>query len=248
MELGLAGRRAAVAAATNGLGFAVAAALTAEGAHVAICGSDEQRVTRAAERLGTSVIPLVSNLADPDDAEQFVVEARSALGGLDILVANGPGPAPGTFASTPADAYTKALDLSLLSVVRMCLAAVPEMQRQHWGRVVAITSITVRQPIPNLILSNTARAGVTGFLKTLAREVAPDNVTVNSVQPGLHDTDRVLQVYGESLEAEVATIPSRSLGQAADFGQVVAFLCSEQARYVTGVAIPVDGGVNQGLL
>jgi 3-oxoacyl-[acyl-carrier protein] reductase len=113
--------------------------------------------------------------------------------------------------------------------------------------VVAITSISVRQPIPNLILSTTARAGATGFLKTLAREVAADGVTVNSVQPGLHATERVAAVYGDAIDAEIAAIPARALGRPEDFGSVVAFLCSEQARYLTGVALPVDGGVDQGL-
>ena len=129
----------------------------------------------------------------------------------------------------------------------MCLAAVPAMRERRWGRVVAITSIAVRQPIPNLILSNTARAGATGFLKTLAREVAADGVTVNSVQPGLHETERVGAVFGDGLAAEIEAIPARTLGQPADFGAVVAFLCSEQARYITGVGLPIDGGVNQAL-
>ena len=248
MDLGLSGRRAAVAAATGGLGYATAAALLAEGAQVTICGSDEGRARAAADRLGPGAAWLVADLAAPDAAESFVHAARDTMGGLDILVTNAPGPPPGTFASARAEDYPPALDLNLLSVVRMCLAAVPAMQAQRWGRVVAITSIAVRQPIPTLILSNTARAGATGFLKTLAREVAGDGVTVNSVQPGLHDTDRVAAVYGERLPDAVADIPARELGRAADFGAAVAFLCSEQARYITGVGLPVDGGVYQALL
>lgn len=248
MDLGLTGRRAAVAAATSGLGYATAAALLAEGARVAICGSNQGRARAAAERLGSGASWLVADLADPEGSERFVVEAQAAMGGLDILVTNAPGPPPGTFAQARAEDYPRALDLNLLSVVRMCQAAVPAMQQQRWGRVVAITSIAVRQPIATLILSNTARAGATGFLKTLAREVAGDGVTVNSVQPGLHDTERVGAVYGGRLAETVAGIPAGELGRPEDFGAAVAFLCSEQARYITGVGLPVDGGVSQALL
>lgn len=134
-----------------------------------------------------------------------------------------------------------------MSVVSMCKAAVPAMQERGWGRVVAITSISVRQPLPHLILSNTARAGATAFLKTLATEVAPDGVTVNSVQPGLHSTERLVQLYGGDMEAAAKTVPARKLGDAADFGAVVAFLCSEAAGFITGAAIPVDGGAAGGL-
>lgn len=167
--------------------------------------------------------------------------ANEALGGLDIVVANAGGPPGGTFESTPVDAYEPALDLSLLSVVGMAKASIPTMQAAGWGRFVAITSISVRQPIANLILSNTARAGVTGFLKTVAREVAADGVTVNSVQPGLHATDRVRSLYGDD-------VPAGAIGDPADFGAVVAFLCSDQAKFVTGAHVQVDGGSYGGLL
>ena len=140
-----------------------------------------------------------------------------------------------------------ALSLNLLSVVSMCQAAVPEMREQGWGRVVAITSISVRQPLPMLILSNTARAGATGFLKTLATEVAPDGVTVNSLQPGIHRTRRVEEIYGGSIEAAAQGVPVGELGSADDFGQVAAFLCSDAARFITGASIPVDGGAYAGL-
>ncbi|MDP5182682.1 SDR family oxidoreductase [Blastococcus sp. BMG 814] len=247
MDLGLDGRRAAVAAATGGLGYATAAALVTEGVRVTICGSDPARAEAAAGRLGAGTAWVVADLADPGEGERFVRLAQEAMGGVDILVPNAPGPPAGTFTQVGADQYAPALELSLLSTVRMCLAAVPGMREQGWGRVVAITSIAVRQPVPNLILSNTARAGLTGFLKTLAREVAPDGVTVNSVQPGLHDTERLRQVWGDGITAEVARIPARSLGRPEDFGAAVAFLCSESARYITGAAVPLDGGMNQGL-
>jgi 3-oxoacyl-[acyl-carrier protein] reductase len=139
------------------------------------------------------------------------------------------------------------LELNLLSTVAMCHAAVPAMVDQGWGRVVAITSMTVRQPAPNLMLSNTARAGVTGFLKTLASEVARHGVTVNSVQPGSHDTERLRQLMGDDLTVAAADSPTGTVGRPEDFGRAVAYLSSEPARFITGVALPVDGGRYQGL-
>jgi 3-oxoacyl-[acyl-carrier protein] reductase len=175
-------------------------------------------------------------------AEAFVRAAEEALGGVDILVPNAGGPPAGGFTSTDLSAYAPALELSLLSTVAMCVAAAPAMRAQRWGRVVAITSVSVRQPIPGLILSNTARAGLTGFLKTMALEVAADGVTVNSVQPGSHATDRLRSIHGGDLTAAAAAVPAGVLGRPDDFGSVVAFLCSDQARFITGAALPVDGG------
>jgi 3-oxoacyl-[acyl-carrier protein] reductase len=247
METGLAGRRAAVAAASQGLGFASAQALAAEGARVAICGRSKERIEAAAARIGDGAIPLVADVSTPDGARRFVLDARDALDGLDVLVANAGGPPPGTFETTPFEAYPPALALNLLSVVAMCHEAVPGMRAQQFGRVVAITSISVRQPIPNLILSNTARAGATGFLKTLAREVAGDGVTVNSLQPGPHATDALLRVYPDR-ETATAGIPAGELGRPEDFGAAVTFLCSDSARFITGAAIPIDGGAYAALL
>jgi 3-oxoacyl-[acyl-carrier protein] reductase len=248
MDLGISGRRAAVAAGSAGLGFGAAAALAAEGVQVVICGRDDARARDAAERIGHGCVPLTADVGTVDGATAFVDAARDALGGIDILVPNAGGPPPGNFASTPVDAYPAALDLNLMSVVAMCKAAVPEMQERGWGRVVAITSFSVRQPVPNLILSNTARAGATGFLKTLAREVAKDGVTVNSLQPGVHATGRMTQLYGGEMDALAKGIPAGFVGDPSDFGQVLAFLCSEHARFVTGVQLPVDGGAIAGLL
>lgn len=239
MDLGISGRRAAVAAASGGLGFASAAALAAEGARVTICGSDERRARAAAGRIGAAYV--VADLTRPDEATRFVAEAAERMGGVDILVTNGPGPAAGTALDTPADAYPAALERSLLSVVHMCLAAVPGMRAAGWGRIVAITSLGVRQPYPNLVLSNTARAGVTGFLKTLAGESAADGVTVNSVLPGFHDTARLRGMYGD-------TPPDVPVGDPDDFGAIVTFLCSRQAGFLTGTAVPVDGGAYRALL
>jgi 3-oxoacyl-[acyl-carrier protein] reductase len=253
VDLRLRGRTAAVAAASGGLGLASARALAADGVRVALCGRDGSRVADAVAGLAPvdgGHAGLVADVSTPAGATGFVEAAAEVLGGSpDILVTNAGGPPPGTFASTPLDAYVPALELNLLSVVAMCHAAVPAMQERRWGRVVAITSVAVRQPIPTLILSNTARAGATGFLKTLAREVAPDGVTVNSVLPGLHATDRLLGLYGEAGAANAAAdVPAKVLGDPADFGAVVAFLCSEHARFVTGAALQVDGGAYAGLL
>lgn len=247
MDLGLTGRRAAVAAGSAGLGFGSALALANDGAEVVICGRDEARLKDAVARIGHSCRYVVCDVSDAEGGREFVELATGVLGGVDILVCNAGGPPPGTFASTPIEAYAKALNLSLLSVVGMCKAAVPSMQERGWGRVVAITSYGVRQPIPTLILSNTARTGTTGFLKTVAREVAKDGVTVNSVQPGVHLTDRITQVYGANPDAAAMGIPAGVLGDPIDFGHAVAFLCSEHARFITGVHLPVDGGQYAGL-
>ena len=248
MDLGINGRTAAVAAATAGLGFASAKALVDAGVRVVICGRTADRVSAAVAALGGNAIGVECDVSTAGGAAMFVEMARDRLGHIDVLVANGGGPKPGNFASLTVDDYLPALQQSLLSVVAMCEAAVPAMRDRKWGRVVAITSLSVRQPIANLILSNTARAGVTGFLKTLAREVAGDGVTVNSVQPGIHATDRITQLYGSTPNAQQLGIPSGVVGDPADFGRVVAFLCSESARFITGAHVPVDGGSYAGLL
>jgi 3-oxoacyl-[acyl-carrier protein] reductase len=250
MDLGIKGRRAAVAGASGGLGLACATALAAEGVPVALCSRDAERIEQAAAGIragGGDAVGLVADVSTPEGATGFVAEATGALGGLDILVTNAGGPPPGDFASTDVDAYLPAIQLNLLSAVAMCKAAVPPMVERRWGRVVAITSMTVRQPSPTLILSNTARTGLTGFLKTLATEVASSGVTVNSAQPGLHATDRLRQLYGGDIERAAASVPTGVVGDPADFGAAVAFLCSEQARFVTGIALAVDGGAFHGL-
>ena len=247
MDLGLGQRRAAVAAATAGLGLATAKALLGEGATVAICGRDPERLAAAAATLGHGVVAIEADVSTAEGASAFVVEARKRLGGLDILVANAGGPPGGTATTTSLEAYRSAIELNLLSSIAMCLAAVPGMREQRWGRILAITSLGVRQPIPFLAASVTARAGLTGFLKTLATEVAADGVTVNSIQPGSHLTDRLLSMHGGQVEALSADIPTGIVGDPADFGAVAAFLCSEQAKFVTGTALGVDGGAARGL-
>jgi 3-oxoacyl-[acyl-carrier protein] reductase len=251
MDLGIGGRRAAVAAASAGLGLACARALATEGVRVVLCGRRSDRVEAAAAALragGGDARGLVADVSDAEGGAAFVKRAADALGGVDILVTNAGGPPVGTFASTDLAAYPPALEENLLSTVAMCKAAVPAMAERGWGRVVAITSMTVRQPAPTLILSNTARAGATAFLKTLATEVAPRGVTVNSVQPGLHATDRLAQLHGGDLSAAAAAVPARRVGDPDGLGAAVAFLCSEQAQFITGAALSIDGGAYPGLM
>ena len=248
MDLGLNGRAAAVAAGTAGLGLGTAKALAAEGVRVAVCGRDEERLAAALREIGHGAVGFVCDVSTADGGREFAERAISMLGAVDILVANGGGPPAGTFSSTPGSEYLPALEKNLLSVVAMCEVAVPPMRARGWGRVVAITSVSVRQPMPNIILSNTARAGVTAFLKTVAREVAADGVTVNSIQPGTHDTDRIRQLYGANIDAARAGQPSGTIGDAGDFGAIAAFMCSEQAKFMTGAHINVDGGSFAGLM
>ena len=247
MDLGIGGRTAAVAAASAGLGYAAAEALAAEGVRVVICSRDAGRVREAAARIGRGCVGVACDVSTPEGGARFAHEARAVLGHVDIAVLNGGGPRAGGFAATGPDDYRAALDASLMASVAMTHAVVPAMRERGWGRVVAITSVSARQPIPSLILSSTARAGLTAFLTTVAREVAVDGVTVNSVQPGSHATDRMRQLHGDDPAAGVAGIPAGRMGDPADFGRVVAFLCGEPARYVTGVHLQVDGGAYAGL-
>ncbi|MBS1265423.1 MAG: 3-oxoacyl-[acyl-carrier-protein] reductase FabG [Acidimicrobiaceae bacterium] len=246
MDLGIAGRTALVTGASGGLGLASAQALASAGVRVALVARSIDRLNAAAATVDGDPVTITADLSQPGDIDDMLTTSREALGDIDILVANAGGPPPGNFASTDLGAYPAALQLNLLSTVAMCKALIPSMQERGWGRVVAITSISVRQPIDQLILSNTARAGLTAFLKTTATEVAPDGVTVNTVQPGLHATDRLTQLY-DDLDVVASQLPTGVLGDPGDFGRVVAFVCSESARSITGASIPVDGGTAKGL-
>lgn len=248
MDLGISGRRALVTGASSGLGLSTARALAADGVQVVIAARSQEKLDRALATFpaGSKVHAVVADVADLDQVASVVARTNELIGGIDILIANAGGPPPGNFASTPVESYDAALRLNLVSTVAMCKAVVPAMQQQKWGRILAITSSSVREPIDRLILSNTARAGLTGFLKTLAREVAGDGITVNSLQPGLHATDRLSSLYGD-LDAIAKTVPAGKLGDPDDFGHVAAFVCSEHAKFVTGVAIPLDGGALHGL-
>lgn len=214
---------------------------------MAICGRDPDRLAAAAATLGPNVVAIVADVGNEQGATAFVAEAAERLGGLDILVANAGGPPSGSATGTSVEEYRSAIELNLLSTVAMALTAVPAMREQGWGRILAITSIAVRQPIPFLAASVTARAGVTGFLKSLATEVAPDGVTVNSIQPGSHLTDRLRNLHDGQIDALRAEIPIGEVGDPADFGAAAAFLCSEQAGFITGTSLLVDGGASRGL-
>lgn len=216
-----------------------------KGLRSAICGRDEDRIQAAAKSIGHGAIAIVADVSNADGATAFIDQAREALGGIDILVANGGGPPTGTFATTDLDAYRKAFEGNAIATIAMCQAAIPEMQERRWGRVVAITSVVVKMPAQYLILSNTARAGLTAFLKMTALAVAADGVTVNSAMPGSHATDRIKHLYGDT--PDVSNIPVRALGRPEDFGATVAFLCGDQARYITGSALALDGGAYPGL-
>ena len=246
MDLGIQGRKAAVAAASTGLGFGCAKALLEDGVQVAVCSRSQERIKEAAEQLGPGAVPIVADMSTEDGARSFVEQATEKLGQVDILVANAGGPPPGSPATTSIDGYREAIDLNLLSTIVMCQAALSGMRERGWGRIVAITSIGARQPIGNLAASSVARAGVSSFLKTLSAEVARDGVTVNSAQPGIHATDRIKSLGNTDVVAQ--RVPTGTLGTAEDFGRAVAFLCSEPAKFITGTSILLDGGAYQGLI
>ena len=248
MDLGIHGRTAAVAAGTAGLGLSTAKALAADGVSVVICGRDKNRLDAALASIGANAQGFVCDVSTDVGGREFAERAITILGSVDILIANGGGPPPGGFASTDESLYVEALQKNLLSIVAMCHVVIPPMRERKWGRVVAITSVSVRQPVASIILSNTARAGVTAFLKTVAREVAGDGVTVNTIQPGTHGTDRITQLYGANPDAVAMGIPAGFIGESDDFGKIAAFMCSEQAKFMTGTNINVDGGSYAGLL
>jgi 3-oxoacyl-[acyl-carrier protein] reductase len=250
MDLGIDGRTAAVAASSAGLGLGSAKALAEEGVRVAISGRDPERLAAAAAEIaetGTEPVVIEADVSNPDGGRGFVEAAIDRLGSVDILVTNAGGPPPGTFADTDIGGYEAAIDMNLLSMIEMCRVAIPPMRERRWGRVCAITSIGVKQPIGYLMASSVARAGLTSFLKITATEVAADGVTVNSCQPGTHWTARIAAMIPDEEQA-AAQVPARITGDPYDFGQAVAFLCSEQAKFITGTGLLIDGGATPGLL
>lgn len=248
MDLGLTGRTAAVAGGSAGLGFATAQALARDGVRVVLCGREVKRATDAAAQIGGSCVGIACDVSTVAGGESFIEQATKILGHVDILILNSGGPPAGNFASTNLESYEAAVQNGLMSMLAMAKVVVPAMQARKWGRVLAITSVAVRQPIANLILSNTVRAGLTGFLKTVAREVASDGVTVNTLQPGIHATDRITQLYGTTPDTSTMGIPAGFIGDPSDFGNVAAFLCSESAKFITGANLQVDGGAYSGLI
>jgi 3-oxoacyl-[acyl-carrier protein] reductase len=237
MDLGLEGKVALVTAASKGLGRASAQSLVEEGAQVAINSRDPERVRAAAEEMGPDVLALPDDVTDPDAPRRLVGATVERFGRLDILVANAGGPPKGRAIDVDDDALIAGINANLLTSIRLVREALPHMRAVGWGRICLITSSAVKQPIPNLATSNTARAGLWGWAKTAAQELVDEGITVNLACPGLHRTQRVLD-----------TGFSGPLGEPADFGRVVAFLCSEPARFISGVALQVDGAGTLGLL
>jgi 3-oxoacyl-[acyl-carrier protein] reductase len=244
MDLGLHEARALVTAASKGLGRACAAALAAEGAHVFIVSRDDALLSQVEREIG-AVGHLAADLSEPTGPATVVDAAVKALGGLDILVCNAGGPPPGTFESTPLEAWDVGYNLTLMSAVRLTRAAIPHLKESGRGRIVNITSMSVRQPIATIVLSNAFRSAVTAAAKTLSVEVGPYGVTVNNLAPGVILTDRARQLYTD-LEAAAREVPVGRLGTPEELGAACAFLCSAQAGYITGQTLGVDGGTLKG--
>lgn len=248
MELGLAGRTAIVCGASSGMGLAVAEALAAEGANVAMFARRRELLEREAERLGALAVQ--GDVTIPQHLERLAQATVGAFGGVDILVLNGGGPPPGAATALTAESVEEAVALLLTSHVTLVGHCLPHLRASGRGRILAIESSSVREPLANLALSNAVRPGVVGWLKTLARELGPDGVTVNTIAPGRIDTDRLRAVYGDDgpPAEDLEQVPLRRLGTAAEIAAVAAFLASDRAGYVTGAVVPVDGGLTRGML
>lgn len=263
MDLGLAGKAAVVAASSKGLGRAIATGLAREGALVTVNGRDAETLAATAAAIraetGGDVIEVVGDLTEPGTAERLIAETVARRGGLDAVVCNAGGPPAGRFADFPDDEpWRRALELNLMTTLRLSRAALPHLEARGGGSITNVVSISVKQPIGHLVLSNTARTAVIGMAKTLATEVAGRNVRVNSVCPGSTLTDRITSLAATRAEAsgrsvddllaeDAAAIPMGRLGTPEEFANVVVFLASPAAGYVTGVTIQVDGGAVKGL-
>jgi 3-oxoacyl-[acyl-carrier protein] reductase len=262
MDLGLKGKVALVAGASSGLGFATAMELAAEGACVAISSRTESALGDAADKIaaatGAKVLAVPADVTVDRDVDRMIDHTVGAFGRLDILIPNGGGPPAGFYNDFTPDDFRRAVDLTLVSTVSMCQRAVPQMRKHKWGRIVAITSIAAKEPVQNLILSNTARAGTLGFLKSLSQQVAQEGITVNALCPGYHLTERLRSLAALKAEKEgvpvqevqrmmASEVAMKRLGDPKEFAALAAFLCSERATYITGTAIQVDGGLCKAL-
>jgi 3-oxoacyl-[acyl-carrier protein] reductase len=262
MDLGLKGKRALVLAASRGLGFACARGLAQEGCDLVICSRDEARIQAAADQIrkdtGAKVEALTADVSNAAEAERLVASVVSAYGGLEILVHTAGGPPAGQFHTLNEAQWKQAFEQNMMSFVRIVTAAVPEMRKAGYGRVLTIASSSIRQPIPNLMLSNAFRAGVWGIAKTLSQELGPQGVLVNVIAPGRIDTERIAELdqanatrTGKPIEdvrkASVASIPAGRLGTPEEFANLVVFLASTKASYISGQGIFVDGAAGTSL-
>ncbi|MCB2227482.1 MAG: SDR family oxidoreductase [Desulfarculaceae bacterium] len=262
MDLGIKGRAALVAGSSKGLGLAVARGLAAEGCNLALAARSQDKLDTLASRMeaefGVEVWAQAVDLSERGAAQALAEAAAKRYGKIDILVNNAGGPPPGRFEELGEDAWRRAVELTLLSAQAMTRALLPGMRAQGWGRIVNMTSVSVKQPLPGLILSNSIRAAVVGWAKTLADEVAEAGITVNNVLPGWMLTARVEQLFNARAEAGgispeeakaqvVEAIPLGRMGDPAEFGDLVAFLASERASYITGASYLIDGGLHRGL-
>jgi 3-oxoacyl-[acyl-carrier protein] reductase len=246
VDLGLTGRTAIVCGASSGIGLGIAESLAGEGANVVLFARRAELLAREAERIGG--LAVTGDVTKAEDLERLVRTTVDTYGGVDILINNSGGPARTSASDLDAAKIEAAVELLLLSVVRLTGLCLPHLERSPAGRIMSVTSSSVREPIDNLALSNSVRPGVVGWSKSLARELGPKGITVNCVAPGRIDTERVREVYPDGpTEADLATIPLRRLGTAREVGDVVAFLCSERGSYVSGTVILVDGALTRGL-
>lgn len=255
MELKLEGKTVLVTAGSKGIGLATALGYHKCGAKVAICGRSQENLDAAAAQM-PGCVALQADVSNAVDIEQLVAAVNEKLSGIDILVNNAGGPPPGLFEQLEDEDWEKAVQLTLMSVVRLTRLVLPHMRTQKWGRVINISSSGVRQPVPALTLSNSIRMGVLGWAKTLANQVAGDNILVNTVCPGFTDTDRIKEILANQSAASgksvdeiaagmAAQIPVGRIGEAREIGEVAVFLGSQAASFITGQAITVDGGAAQ---
>jgi 3-oxoacyl-[acyl-carrier protein] reductase len=263
MDLGLNDKVALVTAASKGLGKAVASCLARESAHVAICARGEEQLTSTTAEIeaqtGRQVLPIQTDVSDPKAADTLVKATVERFGRLDILVTNAGGPPPGQFLDLTPEDWETAVRLTLMSAVRLLYTAVPVMKEQGTGSILTITSVTVKQPLPNLVLSNSLRLSIIGLIKTLADELAPFGIRVNGICPGWTRTDRVDQLLRDRATRKLTTaeeeaaqiaidIPMGRMGTPEEFARAAAFLVSPAASYITGVSLLVDGGMYRGLM
>jgi 3-oxoacyl-[acyl-carrier protein] reductase len=256
MDFGLRDRVAIVEAASQGLGRAIAEALAQEGARLVLCSRSESKLEATREAIrrayGTDVLGVVADVGKQEDVAQLVQAALDAYGRVDICIANGPGPPVKRFLEVELADWRLAIEMNLLSAAIIAREVLPIMERQEWGRLVVVSSIVAKQPVSGFVLSNAVRPGISGLVRTLADEFGQKNITVNAVLPGTFATDRLEKVSPRGAatadyERWINANSLHRLGRPAEFGSVVAFLCSERASFITGASIPVDGGFSRGL-